>query len=646
MQIRAAFACFLVVIISLVTPPSAHACRAITILFTHDLHSYFLPHRETGNTEDHGGYARLATLIKEERKREGECLLVVDAGDFSMGTLFHTLFTREAAELMLMAEMGYDAITFGNHDFDFRLDGLAQALLLARSRLSQPPQMVASNVSFGPPMPQDALFRRAVEQYPVKPYTVITRGGIRIGIFGLLGRDAWDDAPFARPLQFSDPIVSAREITKSLKERENVDLVICLSHSGTSPHKDHSEDEHLARSVPDIDIIVSGHTHTVLPSPIMQGQTIIASAGRYGAYLGAMVVEVPGGSRPHLLGYRLIPVTDNIPEDPPIKARIATFLREIDSLFLAPYGTRYGDVIAEVGYDIDTLDQAYRRNGESGLGNLVTDAFRYAIAKAEGHNYTQIHLAIEPIGVIRSSFILGTIATSDIFRVLSLGLGPDGTPGYPLLTTYLTGKDVKRLLEVETTVARMKRDAHLQVSGVRCTYNPHRLPFDRVMSLALEERDGTYRSVDPARLYRVAMNYYCAQMVDYISRVSHGLLVVTPRDRSGHPVSRIEDGIVRVPTGKGGGELKEWQALALYLRSFSDEDGNGLPEVPLRYQHPEGRIKAIPSWYPRDLTCGATAITWLTLAITLILVLVAVAAISYILKRILLRKTERNLHGT
>jgi len=298
---------------------------------------------------------------------------------------------------------------------------------------------------------------------------------------------------------------------RHLRQKEHVDLVLCLSHAGTSPDRAHSEDEELARAVPGIDIIISGHTHRTLSSPIIEGQGVIVSASRYGAYLGSLVMEINPGMRPRLLQYQLIPVTDSIPDRPSISRLIATYRRLIDDHYLAPYGMTYNHVIAECPYDPETLDQDYARRGETGLGNLIADAFRYAISKAEGNKYQHVHLTIVPQGTIRSSFLRGNIAASDVFRVLSLGMGPDGRPGYPIITAYLTGREIKRLLEVDTTIAPQKRDAQLQVSGVRCTYNPHRLPFDRVMTLALEEPDGSYRAADPDRLYRVAMSYYCAQ---------------------------------------------------------------------------------------------------------------------------------------
>ncbi|MRR18506.1 MAG: bifunctional metallophosphatase/5'-nucleotidase, partial [Deltaproteobacteria bacterium] len=165
----------------------------LTVLFTHDLHSYFLPERlpaSAGLKATEGGYAKLASLIEERRRSGAEKTLLVDAGDFSMGTLFHTAYMTDALELRLMGEMGYDATTLGNHDFDFRIDGLARMLNAARSKSSRLPAIVASNVVFGTPGAADQSLRQAFADYPVREYTVIQKNGMKIGLFGLMGKDA------------------------------------------------------------------------------------------------------------------------------------------------------------------------------------------------------------------------------------------------------------------------------------------------------------------------------------------------------------------------------------------------------------------------------------------------------------------------
>jgi 2',3'-cyclic-nucleotide 2'-phosphodiesterase (5'-nucleotidase family) len=610
------------------------ARERLVILFTHDLHSYFLPQRVAapdGPPLERGGYAKLLSLIRDNR--EADRTLLVDAGDFSMGTLFHTTFMTEAAELRLMAAMGYDVITLGNHDFDFRPDGLARMLRKARATDKKLPAIVASNVLFSPEGKGDGSLKDAFREYPVVPYTVIERRGVRIGLFGILGKDAQLDAPFARPVTFGDPVETSKKMVDRLKNKEKADVIICLSHTGTSPGKKSSEDENLARAVPEIDVIVSGHTHTVLSKPIVIGKTLIVSAGSYGAFLGRLAVDYQKEAGVTLASYDLKPVTAETPDDPALAREIARYEKDVDNGYLAAYGSRVDQVVAQSAFDMETLAYAQTNPGETGIGDMITDAFRYAVEKAEGSRYEHIDIAIQPLGLIRDSFLKGPITVADIFRTLSLGLGADGKPGYPLVAYHTTGKELKDLLEVETTVGNMKRDAHLQFSGVNFSFNPHRVPFDRVTSIRIRNPKGVYEPVDPEKLYRVCMNYYTAQMVNFVRDASYGLLSITPRDRDGRPVADTTRGIIDADlTAPGVQEIKEWFALATYMKSFPDEDGNGIPDIPNRYRQPEGRFSPSPSWNPIRLIAGGNGITYGAIGIGILLHILGAVLIGFLLR--------------
>ena len=625
------------------TAGEADKGRDLMILFTHDLHSYFLPHRiltNEGNPLQQGGYARLARLIDEQRKLHGQKTLLVDAGDFSMGTLFHTSFIKEASELRLMGQMGYDVGTLGNHDFDFRNDGLARMLQRAKAENKPLPALVASNVVFSQNDPGDATLKQAFEDYPVKEVLVLERNGIRIGLFGLMGRDAADDTPFAKPLTFADPIQVSKRMVDILKNREKVDIIICLSHSGTNSIKKRSEDEILARQVPEIDVIISGHTHTILPKPIRIGRTIIVSSGSYSEYLGLLEIKVTKRERCQLASYQLKNITADIPEDKNIAADIEGFKKIVNRDYLAPYHLKFDQVIAESTFNMESLCSAYAHPREMGLGNLITDAYRQAVKKTEGPDYAHIHLALDPLGLIRGSFQKGKITVADAFQVLSLGLGPDGIAGYPLLTFYVYGKEIKDVLEVETTLAPLKKeDAHLQVSGVKFFFNPYRMLFDRVTSVQVREKNGDYKPLDPGRIYRVCSNLYAARMIEYITKVTHGIIRVEPKDKNGRPLPKLEQAMVYTDRKEPRAEeLKEWIALAEYLRSFKEVNGNGLARIPEKYRGPEGRYQAIPSLNPLNLIAGGNFLTYGALLIALLLI-----GLFWILVRMIIQKIKSAL---
>jgi 2',3'-cyclic-nucleotide 2'-phosphodiesterase (5'-nucleotidase family) len=615
------------------------AGKDLIILFTHDLHSYFLPHRiltAEGKSLQQGSYAKLAYLIKEQRLLHGNKTLLIDAGDFAMGTLFHTSFMNEASELRLMGMMGYDAVTFGNHDFDFHTDGLARTLQTAKARSKQLPPLIASNVIFSKNDPGDATLKKAFQDYPVKEYSIIERNGIRIGLFGIMGKDAGGDTPFAKPITFADPISAGRNMVDILKNREKVDVIICLSHSGTSTNKKKSEDEILAREVPQIDVIISGHTHTILPKPIIIGKTIVVSSGCYSEYLGKLKLSYARGKDIRLLSYDLKNITREIPDDKIVGAEIARYKKIVDRNFLAAHHLSYDQIISESGFNMESLYSAYQNPREMGLGNMITDAYRTAIKNVEGKNYEYINFALQPLGLIRDSFQKGKITVADIFQVLSLGIGLDGHAGYPLVAFYVSGKELKDVLEVHTTVAPLKKeDAYLQVSGVKFTYNPHRIWFDRVTSVMVQEADGEYKPVESGKLYRACLNIYAAEMINFVSTASHGLLQVKPKDKNGRPLPDIKSAIIYVDkVAPQPEELKEWLAFTGYMQSFKDTNGNRLSEIPEKYSRPEGRYQAHPSWNPVKLIAGGNAITYGVLALVFLLLCLVVLVIRFVVKKV------------
>lgn len=606
----------------------------LTVLFTSDLHSHLSPHHEMasdGSLHDTGGYARLAGAIDGERAQAGGATLVVDAGDFTQGTLYHTVLVDEALELRLMGAMGYDAVAFGNHDFDFRPSGAAGMLRAARAKAAALPRLLISNLRFSESDSGDDALERAFRDYPVRGYTVVERGGLRIGIFALLGKDAAEDARFARPVTFSDPVEAARKTVKILREREKVDLIVCLSHGGTNPDSRHSEDEKLAAVAPGIDVIVSGHAHAVLHKPIVVGKTVIVSAGSYGERLGVLDLMVEKGRDVKVTGYRLRKIDAGTPEDPMIAQMITSFRCIVEECYLSHFGYRFDQVLARQPFDGQSIEESYARPGETGLGNLVTDAYRYAIEQAEGRR-RHIDVAVDVLGCIRSSLYRGDIRVPDVFQTTSLGPVQYGYCGNTIVVVYLTGRDLKKLLEVQTSIAPSKKDALLSVSGLRFRYNPNRVPFDRVTSVEVEGRDKRCHPVESERLYSVAINSYLASFIDLIGKKSHGILSITPRDEAGNPVTEADKS--RLTIMRNGEPLREWVALAEYLTSFPEKDGT--PTIPERYAKPERRIIAEASWNPIALVAGGN---WLTLT-AIALFVIAVIVVILLTRRIAARRNH------
>jgi len=617
----------------------------LILLFVNDLHSAVLPHRvrtAEGAVETRGGIARIASMIKAEREKNGDKVLAVDAGDLIAGSLFQTLFQSEAVEFRLMSLAGFEASTLGNHEYDFGPAALARALTTVKVK-NQAIPFVASNTFFDPKDDRDNLLEAVFTDYPVREYLVVNKNGLKIGLFGLMGKTAADDAPAAAPVTFSRQVIRAKDVTAKLREREKVDLVIALSHSGISASAKSSEDEKLAAEVPGIDVIVSGHPHVAIPTPVIVGSTIIVGVGYRGEDLGDLrLVRGPEG-RFQAVSYALRPVTPDIPEDPVMAAEVSSLRVLVDAAVMNAFGFNPETAIAETDFPLSVERQPILGcSWEIGLGDLVVDALQRAVAIADGGRLKEPAIVISPWGHLRSDLLPGPITGNDVFSVLSLGTGPDGKPGYPLVSVWLTGREIRRLFEVETTVAPGNEDAHLQVAGASVRYNQRRVPFDRVTRIEIAEADGSFRPMEPDHLYRVVANLYMARMIGYVSKASYGILKLAPKDAEGKPRTDFENLIIDAdPATPGVQEIKEWAALAAYLRTFPNTDDDGLPEIPVSYKTSAKRLVDEPSWNPAKLLAGIHGPT-IVLLVLVVLVLFLVWFIVRKVRRRLIRRKSRS----
>ncbi|WP_276857872.1 bifunctional UDP-sugar hydrolase/5'-nucleotidase [Intestinimonas timonensis] len=597
----------------------------LTILFTHDTHDHFLP---AANEEggEYGGYIRLATLLKEQRQAAAEqsrAVVTLDGGDFSMGSLFQTIYTTDAPELRALGAMEYDVTTLGNHEFDYRQQGLADMLNAAKESGDPLPAIVQAN--YTQPMDHDSGYAvvQALENYPVTDYTVIERDGLRVAVFGVLGEDADDCAPMSG-MELEPIADAAKRVVAEIKEKEDPDYIICLSHSGTDG-TGRGEDYELAKAVDGIDVIISGHTHTTIETPIQVNGTLVVSCGEYTQNLGVLTVSKAEG-KTELVDYQLLPVDETVTNDPAMTALARSFQRTVDETYLSGYGLTFDEVLCENPYNFTPISQFGAIQEEDALGNLIADSYVYAVKEAEGENYVPVDFAVVASGVIRASLAKGDITVSDAFDVSSLGSGADGTPGYPLVGVYITGKELKDAFEVDASVTPLMSAAQLYGSGMKWSFNTHRMIFDKVTDCAQILPDGTEVPIQDDKLYRVVTGLYSGQMLGTVNGKSFGLLTITPRDEKGQPIENLEDYIIH---GPGGTEVKEWYALASYLQSMGTVDS--------RYAAPEGRKTVSRSWNPIELVRSPG---WITLAAMALAVLV-VAIIILLVTKPLRRRSRR-----
>lgn len=580
----------IIIIISVFSKTFAYQeAGEIKILFTHDMHDHLLPNKGeyNGSTVRTGGYSRLKTAIDKE-KADSKNTVLVDAGDYSMGDLFQSLFSTDAPELRIMGQMGYDVTTFGNHEFEFKDTGLSGHLYAAKNSGDKLPQIVTSNIEFPDVKKMNKSsyeLQQAMKAYGVKEYTILNKGGIRIGIFGLMGRDA-DSCRTASDITFDNIVESSKKVVKKLKQ-EGVDLIVCLSHSGTWEKSSKSEDEILAKKVPEINVIISGHTHTLLKKPIIHGNTVIGSCGEYGNNLGVIELVQTSGKGWSLKDYHLKNIDQSINENIEISQTISKFKDMVQQKYLNYFDLQFDEVLCNSPFSFIATDQIGKKLQEDTLGNLISDGYIYSVKQAEGGAYEPVAVAIAPVGTIRGSFVEGEITVQDAFISSCLGIGPDDISGYPLISVYLTGKELKNLCELDASISPMLSYAQLYMSGISYTFNPNRMMLNRVTEAYLQKPDGTKEKINDKKLYRVVSGLYNAQMLSNVGDRSFGLLPIIPKTRDGKPIKNFNSHIIYTNSGGHTTELKEWLATARYLQSFPKVEG--VPQIPYYYNTLHGR---------------------------------------------------------
>lgn len=609
---------------------------AVDIVFTHDTHSHLntFTTMVDGLETELGGFARMNTLIEAQRAQNPDTL-VIDGGDFSMGTLIQTVFETQAAELRMLGYLGCDVTTLGNHEFDYRSKGLANMLTSAQASGDAVPAMVVCNVDWDT-MEADGLtegqqrLKDAFAAYGVSDYTVLEKGDVDIAVVGVFGKDALACAPTCE-LKFEDPIEAVKQTVADIKANEDVDMIVCVSHSGTWEDESKSEDELLAKAVPDLDLILSGHTHTEIEKPIQHGSTYVVSCGEYGKNLGELTLTQQADGRWAMSAYELIPITSDIAVHAATQQTIDSFMDTVDTDYLARFGYTKDQVLAENDIVFSTQKDLENIHEEHNLGDIIADAYVYAVENAADYDGVPVDLAVVPSGTVRDTYARGDITVEQVFNSFSLGIGADGVPGYPLISVYLTGREIRTAAEIDASVSDFMTTARLYCSGLNFTYNPHRLLLNRVTDVCLED-DGQRVALEDDKLYRIVADLYSGQMLSAVTDMSYGILAIVPKYADGTPITDFEDVIIT----ENGRELKAWDSIARYMASFADTDGDGIANVPAYYSTTHGRKLVDTSRSPLALLKNPnkfTAVYAGLLAVAVLLIVLVVLLIRKLVKK-------------
>ena len=583
------------------------------ILHTNDIHSELIPHSPAVNYSSQGknptvgGVARLATAvneIRESKMKEGEPVLLFDAGDFLGGAPFAWLaLDGYAAELTIMQQMGYNAVAIGNHEYDYGPDVLVQYLLQAGyPEAHQKTLVLASNTKAPPddPLAAQGLYR--------KTGMFVLENGLKVGVFSIIGKNAVELIGDAGDVQFLDQYETARQMVDELK-KQGANVIVDISHSGVD------EDRKMAREVPGIDVIVGGHSHTALYKPVLEGDTIIVQAGCWGEYLGQLElaynpdtgkVRVRNEENGHPF---LIPIDSSFACNPEINALVQEYTLILNAHIAEMTGGKTDNIMHTVARS-DFILSNQPPLSETPLGDFVADAMRMVVQNITGE---RVDIAGEASGCIRTSISpdsAGNISFYEIGEATSVGHGYDGDPGCPVVSLYLTGEEVCRLLEMNILVQKfMGGPSFLQFSGLRYSYNPRNavlftVPFANVpipttravTNVELYTGDGIQPvsgegyvplKREDQKLYHVVTDAYILHFLPMAKNILPELEIV-PKNADGEPVppGKFDELIVHQADGS---ELKVWEAVAIYAAA-QPPGADGIPQIPDYYDGVDGRI--------------------------------------------------------
>jgi 2',3'-cyclic-nucleotide 2'-phosphodiesterase (5'-nucleotidase family) len=451
------------------TPFPVHGALRLTILHVNDLHGRILPSldRTVRPDEPVGGAAYLARVVERERAGNPRGTLLLSAGDMFQGTPVSDLFQGRPV-LEAMNRLGFDAMALGNHEFDWGREALAGIVKGARF----------------PVLSVNIVDERGRYLPGVKPYVIIERKGVKIALIGVTTTETphATKAENVRGFSFLDPV---RVLPRVLREvrRQGARVTVLVSHLGLE------RDRELAAAVAGIDVIVGGHSHTVVIDPIVVGRTRIVQAGAHGLYLGVLELSIDERTGRVLRATRagelkLVSAGPVDGFDPEIARIAATYREKIKA--------KLERVVGETPFDLTR-----RAYGESNLGDLVTDAMR-ASAHAE--------VAIHNSGGIRADIPAGKITMEQVYTALPFDdvLVSMDLPGAALLALF------------ERPAGRDSRGM-LQVSGMNIHYDAAAAGGWKV-SLVLVGG----APLDPAKTYRVVTNDFLAAGGDGLAEFQKG----------------------------------------------------------------------------------------------------------------------------
>ncbi len=469
--------------------------KYLTILHTNDVHGRLEPFKYGKNKDLTGGMARRATLIKKIES-SNKNVITVDAGDIAQGSLFFNIFNG-TPDVKLMHSAGYDIATLGNHEFDKGLSVTKE---------------IVKHSGF-PFVSANLVFTEDKElQEMVKPYIIRNYNGLDVAFIGLIAENLKTLVNNLKNVEVLDSIETTKAIIKDINLQ--ADLIVVISHMGVSA------DIELAKSIPEIDVIIGGHSHTLLSYPKIfnknSDKTLVVQGGEFGAHLGRLDIAIKDKEIKNYY-YNLIPVDFKIKPDPVIQEKIAVLAREIEK-----YKTKkVGELTVSIGDEGHNARTALVKQG-----NLVTKAIKY--------RFPEVDAVLQNAGGLRLQRTItpGGLTSADVLEI------------YPfentIITLELKGRDLKSVLETSSRFYPRENGGFLQSIGLEYTINkdnsPQLIADDGLTIIKPGNRVSEVKvngsELENDKYYKIALNNYMfnggngySQFKNSVNAVDSGILV-------------------------------------------------------------------------------------------------------------------------
>lgn len=457
----------------------------LTVLYVNDSHSNLAPlaprTKELNGTR--GGVARLATAIGMNRLCERN-VLTLHAGDSFTGDLFFN-DKYAGAEFRILQSLGLDAFALGNHELDITSKGLLEVLQSTFNKKDAFP-FLSANLRIPECLDELREF--------VKPYTIKKVGSLRVGIFGMTTPDA-NTASLPSPAFVDTNLVAiANNMVHALKENK-CDVIILLSHLGINL------DRVIAQYAPGINIIVGGHDHIALKTPVevlncAGEKTFIVQGESHYQSLGKLKI-VAKGNEVKVLENKMIQLDESIAEQTAVKSMVDLMIADIEKMYGPVYTKQIGTATCTFKELADSL--TYEGNHDTPLGNLITDAFRAKLGT---------DIAIEASGSTSQPIYQGPIVGADVFRAIGYGFNL----GYRMARVCISGEQIWSILEQSLATIEIYDELLPQVSGMQYTYNPNNAPGKRLLSVTINGKP-----LDPEVTYPAAANEFLVTMLQAVA---------------------------------------------------------------------------------------------------------------------------------